>query len=1633
MENKPNVAGSGLAWLFDIDSISQTMNYHPVLAENQTNPHAGFQYTKKAGEERTQTYVLFPMLSDGFTNPKNNKDDHTDGKEHDDDIQKSVSPDIYSSSCDDQTREQGDKTENKDKGKSPVVTITGFRDLNEEFAECFNNSSNEVNVAGSSVSAVGLNFTNSTNDFSVVVSSIPTTRIHKDHPTFQIIGDLSSSTQTRSIAKGVRDQENKPNVAGTGPTWLFDIDSLTRTMNYQPVHAGNQTNPSAGFQDKFDAEKAVEEVDQSYMLFPVWSAGSTIPHNNAEDVAFDGKEHDFGVKKPKSEVILSPSSSAQSKKQDDKTKKEAKRKSHVESVTGYRDLNAEFEDCSENSSNEDMPELEAITYSDDEDVIGAEADFNNLESSIPVSPIPTTRIHKDHPASQIIGDLSSTTQTRSMTRAVKDQCRLSQMFGNDFHTCMFACFLSQEEPNRVYRNKKDERGIVIRNKVRLVAQGNTQEDGIDYEEVFAPVARIEAIRLFLAYASFMGFMVYQMDVKSAFLYGTIEEEVYVCQPSGFEDPDHPNKVKQKKDSIFISQDKYVAEILRKFRLTEGKSASTLIDIEKPLLKDPDGEDVDVHTYRTLTDVNINKLYQPWRSFAALINKCLTGKSSGYDSLRLSQAQILWRLYHKRNVDYTYLMWKDFVYQVEHKNQKKSNDMYYPRFTKAIIHHFMSRDPSISRRNKVNWHYVRDDFMFSTIKLVSRHQNTQQFGALMPIELTNDEIGNSKAYKEYYAITTGEVVPKPKASVRRTRSSSNTSITPPTVVASPRLTASAKGKQTAKASKDKSADEGTGSKPEVPDVPTDESEEELSWNSIDDEGDDNEGKDGDDDEEDEGDAGNIGHVVRDNDKDGDKESKGDDEEGTGDEETRDEESFDPIPQTPESNEDEGDGEQDQALNIGEEERLNKEEEAEELYRDVDINQGRGIQVNQEVKDSHVTLTATASTSMAPLPITAPTMTPSTIATITTTSQAPILPTTISSDITQNLPNFALVFCFDDRLRSLEQNFSEVMQTNQFTSVVSSIPGIVKHYMDQRMNEAVNEQLKAEVLTISSHSSRTSYVDVADLSEMELKKILIEKMEGNKSIQRSDAQRNLYKALVNAYESDKIILNTYGETVTLKRRRNDDEDKDEEPSTRPDQRSKRRREGKEPVSASTPSETATKSAGRSTIGYRSRQASHLEWFSQPKKPPSLDRDWNKTLPAVHESIQPWISELAKQADTRSSFNELMDTPFDFSNFIMNRLRPLSLIPDNRGRRVIPFAHFINNDLEYLRGGASSRKYTTSVTKTKAADYEHIKWIKDLVSRTMWIQEPIDYDKHALWESPIGGINVSSFTVSLLTENLLVMYIPREESLLSWNSRLWNGIATSIWIGLQYDISLTYAGNPVKKILPKLNLSDHRSILMDLQLLDESQVLLKVPRNNNMYSFDLKNVVPFGGLTCLFAKAGLDVSNLWHRRLGHINFKTMNKLVRGNLVRGLPSKLFKKDHTCVACQKKKQHKASCIENQIDHKVKTIRCDNETEFKNRIMNEFCEMKGIRSEFSVARTPQQNGNQTNGNAGLKSSKDKVPDDARKKDNAISSSFSTVDPRRERAQRNELESLFGQDKDANGNSTYRMFTPVSVKNRFKLI
>ncbi|GJZ76582.1 putative ribonuclease H-like domain-containing protein [Tanacetum coccineum] len=333
-----------------------------------------------------------------------------------------------------------------------------------------------------------------------------------------------------------------------------------------------------------------------------------------------------------------------------------------------------------------MPNLEEIVYSDDDEDVDAEADMTNLDTHILVSPTPTTRIHKDHPLEQIIGDIHSAPQTRRMTKSVTDhvepkkviqaltdpswikamQDELLQFKLQKVWTLVDLPYGKRAIGTKwIYKNKKDERGIVVRNKARLVAQGYTQEEGIYYDEVFAPVARIEAIRLFLAYASFKDFVVYQMDVKSAFLHGKIKEEIYVCQPPGFEDPEFPDivykrgqidknlfikrvkgdillvqvyvddiifgsakkslctefeklmhtkfqmssmgeltfflglQVTQKDDGIFISQDKYVDEILKKFGFSTVKTASTPMETSKPLLKDAEAEDADVHLYRSM--------------------------------------------------------------------------------------------------------------------------------------------------------------------------------------------------------------------------------------------------------------------------------------------------------------------------------------------------------------------------------------------------------------------------------------------------------------------------------------------------------------------------------------------------------------------------------------------------------------------------------------------------------------------------------------------------------------------------------------------------------------------------------------------------------------------------------------------------------------------------------------------------------------------------------------------------------------------------------------------------------------------------------------------------------------------------
>ncbi|GJU19374.1 putative ribonuclease H-like domain-containing protein [Tanacetum coccineum] len=544
------------------------------------------------------------------------------------------------------------------------------------------------------------------------------------------IGVFNKRTRIVEETLNIRFLENTPNVIGNRPDWLFDVDSLTISMNYVLVVTGKQTNGIAGTRDYIVTGHKDSEEDYGMKLTEVDESGASDKYGEDDQATRSDTPVSTAGPSCTDDDLSSPVNAAEASN--------AIEEQIFERFSPFK--NAFTLPPVSNVTPMDDTEIFGNAY-DDEDV-GAEADLNNLETTMNVNPIPTTRIDKDHPKDQIIRDFNSAIQTRRMTKISNEHamvCYINKQRRTnhkDYQNWLFACFLSQMEPKKViqaledpswieamqeellqfqlqkvwtlvnlpngkraigtkwvFRNKKDKRGIIVRNKARLVAQGYTQEEGIDYDKVFAPVARIEAIRLFLAYASFMRFIVYLMDVKSAFLCGTIDEEVYVCQPPGFEDPHFPDKVykvekalyglhqaprawyktlstylienrfrrgtidktlfikkdkgdillvqvyvndiifgstkkslcdefeglmhkrfqmssmgeltfflglqvQQKEDEIFISQDKYVAKIL-KFNFATVKTANTLMEPNKALVKDEEADSVDVHLYRSM--------------------------------------------------------------------------------------------------------------------------------------------------------------------------------------------------------------------------------------------------------------------------------------------------------------------------------------------------------------------------------------------------------------------------------------------------------------------------------------------------------------------------------------------------------------------------------------------------------------------------------------------------------------------------------------------------------------------------------------------------------------------------------------------------------------------------------------------------------------------------------------------------------------------------------------------------------------------------------------------------------------------------------------------------------------------------
>nr|GEV10435.1 hypothetical protein [Tanacetum cinerariifolium] len=383
-------------------------------------------------------------------------------------------------------------------------------------------------------------------------------------------------------AKG--DEENKFIEKGAGPNWLFDIDTLTNSMNYVPVVvAGTSSTNISGTKDVTSQAVKKDVFSLRYITLPNWfheahmeTSNDTIRNSDAHDDS--QKEQDCNADVPKSSGISNPTATLKVPSADQvKPTVSLTVESDILIVsspvpTVCLDISPESSSGSRLISKgifnqKEAPYLgNAMTLSNGfDDTFGdttnaatlneVEADLSNMETSIPISPTHTFRIHKDHPKSQIIGPIDTPVQTRHKSKDMEEQSFIAIIHQKTnpelLQFCLFSCFLSQEEPKKIFDALKDLSWVesmqeeLLQFKIqnaRLVAQGYTREEGIDYEEVFAPVARIEAIRLFLAYASFMSFIVYQMDVKSAFLYGAIDEEVYVMQPPGFQDPEFPDRV-----------------------------------------------------------------------------------------------------------------------------------------------------------------------------------------------------------------------------------------------------------------------------------------------------------------------------------------------------------------------------------------------------------------------------------------------------------------------------------------------------------------------------------------------------------------------------------------------------------------------------------------------------------------------------------------------------------------------------------------------------------------------------------------------------------------------------------------------------------------------------------------------------------------------------------------------------------------------------------------------------------------------------------------------------------------------------------------------------------------------------------
>nr|GEU87475.1 hypothetical protein [Tanacetum cinerariifolium] len=664
------------------------------------------------------------------------------------------------------------------------------------------------------------------------------------------------------------------------------------------------------------------------------------------------------------------------------------------------------------------------------------------------------------------------------------------------------------------------------------------------------------------------------------------------------------------------------------------------------------------------------------------------------------------MYYKKNVDYVELLWEDFTYQIDNIGHKKQENMYYPRFTKVIIHYFLFKDKTISRRNKIGMHTSRDDYLINTLRFVFANEESQIYGAQLPKSMTSPEM------REFSP-------EEPRRKSKRVKRPAKKSTNLPTagVVIRVASTEEAQYEEVCKKSlrdfhkthpsgsgtvikidlsaakiKPSVTNEGFGAKPGVLDV----TKEESSKRS------------------------DSEHETNENETsfESDQEENVEDVEDVKDDE---EEKVDEFVKTPSNSTDDED-----ETNV--EDKVEGDEDKGMDYTTNKFDDDVDITLNQVIKDAHVT-----------------------ISTVVKKIEVPVTSSSHSSD---------LAFKF--------LKFSDIPHTD--AEIVS--PMDVHVYQEVPMIKSmVTESLEHGFLAKESSQPQSIYKAADLLIEFELKKILIDKMDGSQSYLTASEYRECYDGLIKSYNLNKSLFSTNEKVYSLKRSQKD-KDKDDDPFVGSDRGLKKRKTSKddEPIKGT---KSQSKSSGKSIYAEESKfevadskmpqdQEENLgDDDEELKRKVVSKRPAFKLLKGIRTNFSEFeydFEECYKALSEKLDWEnpEGGDYPFDLT-------KPLPLVM-NENRQIVPTDYFFNNHLKYLQGGISTMTYTTSITKTKFAEYD-LPGIEDMVPN-IWSLVKVTYDKHEIWVT----------WVELCECSPEAWLFKRESKILNWESKVTRRRSTS-----------------------------------------------------------------------------------------------------------------------------------------------------------------------------------------------------------------------------------------------------------------